>query len=98
MRTVGDTSVPEQAKTPLSRYATYGCPLPSGCPPVIAGADAGKAPKARQSATTNKSRLIRIPSPLSGRYVQLSFEQCIESSPTLAADQSLRTVVRKRAL
>ena len=27
--TVGDSSVPVHAKTPLSRYATYGWPLPS---------------------------------------------------------------------
>jgi hypothetical protein len=30
MRTVGERSVPEHANTPLSRYATYGCPFPSG--------------------------------------------------------------------
>ena len=55
MRTVGDTSVPEQANTPLSRYATYGCPFPSGWPPVIARADEGRTPRTAQSATRKRA-------------------------------------------
>jgi hypothetical protein len=42
---------------------------------VIARADEGRTPRTTQSATRNKSCLMRIPSPLSGLYVQPSPDQ-----------------------
>src|SRR4051794_33506381 len=62
--TVGDNRVAEQENTPLSEYATYGCLLPSGWPPMIAPADVGSTAKSTAAKAVKASRK-RIRCPLS---------------------------------
>src|SRR4051794_12215095 len=63
--TVGDSSVAEHEKTPLSAYATYGWFVPSYEPPMMAPAEDGS--RTESSATTSASPSLtrmRCPSSL----------------------------------
>src|SRR4051812_34067509 len=62
--TVGDSRVAEHEKTPLSEYATYGCLVPSGWPPMIAPADVGRTATST-AARAAKANLKRMNCPLS---------------------------------
>src|SRR5689334_19510631 len=62
--TVGDNRVAEHEKTPLSEYATYGWFVPSGWPPMIAPAEAGRTANTTAARAARASRK-RMNCPLS---------------------------------